>query len=95
MEVGKEIRARHTKIERQDFFECSLPTESILDITRQTILSQLLLRLEYLMDLTNITDNGFYNNTERMTLTLKNESGFEGARTTTWDIWYEGNTAII
>jgi len=43
----------------------------------------------------NITDNGFYNNTERMTLTLRNEPGFNGARTTTWDIWYEGNTAII
>ena len=43
----------------------------------------------------NITDNGFYNNTERMTLTMRNESGFDSARTTTWDIWYEGYSVTV
>ena len=43
----------------------------------------------------NITDNGFYRNTEMMTLVPRTEGGFGSYRERSSDIWYEGRQAFI
>ena len=43
----------------------------------------------------NITDNGFYKNTEMMTLVPRKEGGFGSFRERSTDIWYEGRQSFI
>ena len=42
----------------------------------------------------NVTDNGFYHNTEMMTLSIRGEGEFDQARAICSDIWFEGHPFI-